>query len=139
MKILNLTIKLLAISLAVVFTSCSDDEDPIPVVSFGSATYTLAENSTTPLQVKVKLDIPATVTSSVNYKVTGTAVEGEDYAEIAEKKVTFSQGESEAVIFINPINVSLIEDDKTIILTLTSGEFYTLDQSKTYDNNYFVG
>ncbi len=131
MKILNLTIKLLAISLAVVFTSCSDDEDPIPVVSFGSATYTLAENSTTPLQVKVKLDIPATVTSSVNYKVTGTAVEGEDYAEITEKKVTFSQGESEAVIFINPINVSLIEDDKTIILTLTSGEFYTLDQSKT--------
>lgn len=129
MKILNLTIKLLAISLAIVFTSCSDDEDPIPVVSFDSSSYTLAENATSPLQVKVKLDIPAPIPTTVNYSVAGTAVEGEDYAEIADKKVTFNQGESEAVIFINPVNVSLIEDDKTIVLTLSSGEFYNLDQS----------
>lgn len=129
MKILNLTIKLLALSLAIAFTSCSDDEDPIPVVSFEKTSYSIAENKTSALQVKVQLDIPARVATTVNYSVAGTAVAGENYSELTNKSVTFEQGESEAVIFINPMNVSLIEDDKIVVLALTGGDFVNIDNS----------
>lgn len=113
--------------IASAFFACKPEEviEP-PVISFELATAEISETATSALQVKVLADKTFDLDYTVDFTLAGTAVEGTNFETIDPKSVTMTAGETEAVIFINPINVSMIEEDKTIVLSLAASETYTV-------------
>jgi subtilase family serine protease len=67
---------------------------------------------------------------SVNYNMTGSATNGIDYSNLTGA-VTFAAGSNQAIIDINPINESSIENTETVIVTLLSNSAYTLGSVAT--------
>jgi hypothetical protein len=69
---------------------------------------------------------------TVNYNISGTAVNGKDYNTV-NKSITFAAGSSTAVIDINPIDDGLDENEETVNLTLKTNNKYNLatEQSAT--------
>lgn len=125
-------LKLLLVLLFVpAFVACEDDDDVIPKISFENLTYEVNETATSGLQVKIKLSEPAPKALSVKYQLAGTAVEGEHYEAIDSKVLAIAAGESEATVFINPKNVTSIDGDKTIEITLILGEGFELSADKS--------
>lgn len=62
---------------------------------------------------------------TVNYALTGTAVEGSDYQAIVTKQVTIPDGQASATFTITPIDNYLFElTPKTVVCTLTTGSGY---------------
>ncbi|MFO7977362.1 MAG: Calx-beta domain-containing protein [Bacteroidales bacterium] len=113
--------------IAVAFTACKKDEVVPPTVAFEKNTDQVAENATSALQVLVVADKAFDMDYSIGYSVSGTAGEGVHYETIDTKSVVMNAGETEAVIFINPINQTVIDEDKTLVLKLTAGEEYVQD------------
>lgn len=62
---------------------------------------------------------------TVNYTITGTATNGVDYTNLTGT-VTFAAGSSTAIIDINTINDTLVENNETVILTLAGGSNYNI-------------
>jgi hypothetical protein len=62
---------------------------------------------------------------TVNYSVTGTAVNGTDYAMLATTAI-IPAAQSSVNVVVTPIDEAAPEDDETVILTLTSGTGYTV-------------
>ncbi|WP_435183624.1 pre-peptidase C-terminal domain-containing protein [Cylindrospermopsis raciborskii G7] len=67
---------------------------------------------------------------TVNYTVGGEAILGKDYTGITgartTKTVTFAANSSTTTVTVDPVVDTRIEGDKTVILTLASGEGYTI-------------
>lgn len=123
-------LKGLWLSVAALFmVSCSEDEVEVvtPKLSLVSDVVEIAENATSALQVTLTADKALETDYTVAFTLDGTAVEGVNFAEMAEKSVTMAADQTEATIFINPKNVSAIEEDKTLSITLVAGELYELD------------
>jgi hypothetical protein len=90
---------------------------PPPVVAFATAAQTITERSE-PVTVTVNLDVPAVLTVSVPYGVSGTALgNGVDH-NLANGSLVFPPGtQSRSLVFkagIDPV----AEPDETIIITL---------------------
>lgn len=125
MKRIYLNFMMLA--MAAIFLASCEDDDPvvIPKVSISADEVTIAENATSALLVKVTTDAVLGEDYTVPITVSGTAIAGVNYQEIAGT-VTIPADETSANIFVTPINVSAIEEDKTVIISLGAGDVYEL-------------
>jgi hypothetical protein len=111
---------------AIFFVSCSDDNDPVvPKLSITADVLEISETATSALVVKVNADAVLETAYTVGLTLSGTAVEGVNFQEIA-KTVTIPANASSATIFVTPINVSAIEDSKTVSIELKAGSAYEL-------------
>ncbi len=61
---------------------------------------------------------PATKTPSINYSVTGTAGSGADFTALSGS-VTILAGSTSALIDVATIDNTILEDNETVIVTLT--------------------
>lgn len=68
--------------------------------------------------------------TTVNYSVGGTAVNGTDYTNIPGS-IVISNGQTSAIVRIRPINNNIVDGDRSVILTLTSGTGYVLGTAIT--------
>ncbi|MBK8291331.1 MAG: hypothetical protein IPK96_10735 [Flammeovirgaceae bacterium] len=110
------------------FTSCKDDEPEKFNLTFASATGS-AKESDLEIQIEIKLDKPAPEDITVKFKLSGTALDDvradteNDYADYEVDgdydKVVIAQGEISANITLIPYSDDVIEDDETIIVTVT--------------------
>jgi len=117
---------LLVFSLAM--TSCKDDEPEKFNMTFSEATLT-AKESDTEISVEIKLDKPAPSDVTVKFKLSGTAYDDvraeaeDDYADYEVDgeydEIVIKQGETAASIKLVPYSDDVIEDDETIIVTVT--------------------
>lgn len=117
---------LLVFSLA--FSSCKDDEPEKFNMTFSAATLT-AKESDIEISVEIKLDKPAPSDITVKFKLSGTAYDDvraeaeDDYADYEVDgeydKIVIKQGETTASIKLVPYSDDVIEDDETIIVTVT--------------------
>jgi hypothetical protein len=113
-------------SLAV--TSCKDDEPEKFNMTFTEATLS-GKESDAEILVEIKLDKPAPADITVKFKLTGTAYDEvradaeNDYADFTVDgeydNVVIDQGKSTATIKLVPYSDDVIEDDETIIITVT--------------------
>lgn len=117
---------LLVFSLAM--TSCKDDEPEKFNMTFSAATLT-AKESDTEISVEIKLDKPAPSDITVKFKLSGTAFDDvraeaeDDYADYEVDgeydEIVIKQGETTTSIKLVPYSDDVIEDDETIIVTVT--------------------
>jgi hypothetical protein len=62
---------------------------------------------------------------TVTYSVSGTAINGVDYA-LLSGTITIAAGSASALLTLQPLDDLLDENDETVIVTLTLSETYTL-------------
>ncbi|MDQ2178947.1 hypothetical protein [Marinifilum sp. D714] len=118
---------------ALILASCSNDDDPIiPKLSITADAIEISETATSALVVKVNADAPLGTAYNVGIAISGTAVEGVNYQEIA-KTVTIPANQTSANIFVTPINVSAIEDSKVVNIELQAGTGYELSTPANVD------
>ncbi|WP_321281537.1 hypothetical protein [Marinifilum fragile] len=118
---------------ALILASCSSDDDPIiPKLSLTADVIEISEMATSALVVKVNADAPIETAYTVGIALSGTAVEGVNYQEIA-KTVTIPANQTKANIFVTPINVSAIEDSKVVNIALQAGTGYELSTPANVD------
>jgi hypothetical protein len=67
---------------------------------------------------------------TVNYLMSGTATNGQDYDSLIGT-ATFAAGSSTALVNINPINDGVYEGTETVTLTLANNSKYTLDPNSS--------
>jgi gliding motility-associated-like protein/uncharacterized repeat protein (TIGR01451 family) len=81
----------------------------------------------------VSLSAPNNTGSSmtVNYVVSGTAINGTDYSAISENAVSIPNGSQSAQILISPINDQIQEGTENVIITLGTGTGYVLGTTAT--------
>src|SRR5262245_15022749 len=73
----------------------------------------------------IHLSVAAASPITVNYSISGTAVNGTDYSNILTS-VSLPAGATNTTVRIRPINNTNVDGNRTVILTLTSGAGYTL-------------
>jgi hypothetical protein len=73
---------------------------------------------------------------TVNYSISGTAVNGQDY-DILRGIATFAAGSSTAVINLKPINDTVYEGKETVKLTLSANTKYNLGTAQSATVNLF--
>ncbi len=118
---------------ALILASCSDDDDPvIPKLSITADAVEISETATSALVVKVNADAVLETAYTVGITLSGTAVEGVNYQDIA-KTVTIPANSSSANIFVTPINVSAIEDSKVVNIALQAATGYELSTPADVD------
>jgi hypothetical protein len=120
-RLLRFYLLWLLIGSFITFSACSDDEEMGAIlVSFELESYNVAENTSSPLEVKITLSRASNTTLNFPFTVAGSAVEGVDYQTISPRSVSFAAGATEAVVTISPINNNFVETDpRTIELTLS--------------------
>ena len=67
---------------------------------------------------------------SVSYAMSGSATNGEDYAQLAGQ-LTFAAGQATATLAVEPINDDLFEPTEQATLTLLSDPAYTIDAAQS--------
>ncbi len=125
--------KLIWLFVAAIFVvSCEEDESSLPKLNLSADAVEIAENATSPLIVKIQSDKALGVDYTANITISGTAAADVHYQAIATT-VTIPANETEAKIFINPINIPAVESDQTLTLTLGLGETYELGDNVTLE------
>ncbi len=101
------------------------DEDAAPTVQFASGTASKNESSGA-VEVVVTLNIPSGKVVTVDYASSnGSAIEGEDYAEVAGT-LSFGAGETSRTIELYILDDTTPENNETVILTLSNPTNATL-------------
>jgi hypothetical protein len=112
---------------AVIGTILNDD---LPVISLAVTQNQVMEDGAANLIYTFTRTGPLSSPLAVNYTVSGSAALGTDYTGIAAagltKTVTFSMGADTATVVVDPTTDSSIENDETVVLTLTAGTGYTM-------------
>jgi len=102
-----------------------------PTVSVVAAPLTVAEDTTTP---PAKFTITRTGAKTddliVPFAVSGTATSGVDYQSIGTQ-VVIPAGQASVVVYVTPIDDSLIEGNETVVLTLSASSDMKIGTSKT--------
>jgi len=106
---------------AVTGTITNDDTSVTLAVSPASVT----EDGTTNLIYTFTRSGVTTNPLTVNYSISGTATNGNDYT-LLPTSVTFAAGSSTATVTIDPTPDTTVESDETVILTLAAGTGYTV-------------
>jgi len=101
------------------------NDDVIPFVTLAVSPSSVLENSGTPLVYTFTRAGSTGNAITVNYTISGTAVNGTDYQTIGTT-VSFSAGQSTRTVSVTPINNSSYSLDKTVTLTLASGTGYEI-------------
>jgi len=111
-----------------VFSSCKDDDEPPakPKLSFASSTLTVKESDRT-VEVQVVLDKAASQDITIDYSLSGTALDDitagttapADYEVLSEYgEVEILKGETTGTIELEIYSDSDLEDDETIEITI---------------------
>lgn len=95
-----------------------------PTIQVNATTPTALENPVTPGVFTISRDI-TTASSTVNYQVAGTAINGTDYNTIATN-ITLGIGVASGTVTITPVDDPTTEGDETVILNLWPDAAYTL-------------
>ena len=99
------------------------NDDLIPKISLSVLPNSVLENSGTPLVYTFTRTVSTTRSTTVNYTIGGTAVNGTDYQTISTS-VVFEIGETIKTVQILPIDNDIVASSKTISLTLVENEDY---------------
>jgi hypothetical protein len=114
-------------ALSIVFSSCKEDEPPAkPKISIDGASRTVSEGAGT-IEIEVELDKPADKDITVEYTLTGTAVDLDNVGNVSlsdyevtsgSGEVDIDKGETKGVIEIAIRADAEFEEDETIIIEL---------------------
>ncbi|HMG92993.1 MAG TPA: Calx-beta domain-containing protein [Chryseolinea sp.] len=114
-------------SFVFVFTSCDDDEPPAkPKLSFATATLT-AKESDENLQIQVVLDKAASEDITVEYSLSGTALDDvtagntapADYEVISDfGEIEIEEGQTTGIIELNLLSDGEFEEDESIEISI---------------------
>lgn len=113
---------LLAVTLLFLFSGCSDSDNDKKefVVQFENTEYTLDAED---IEVTLISSSAVVEPMTIDFEITGTAVEGTDY-DISSKSFNLAAGAKSASVKISPKRV--FEEDLHLNLTLKEGAGYTL-------------
>jgi hypothetical protein len=103
-------------------TIADNESAPTATIYYGSGS-SVSEGSTG--SFVFYLSPASAFSTTVNYSIGGTAINGTDYSSIAGS-ITISPGLTSATLPISTIQDNIYEGDETITLTLTSGTGYTV-------------
>ncbi|WP_339628486.1 Calx-beta domain-containing protein [uncultured Maribacter sp.] len=113
-------------------TIISDDNN-IARITASDATAAESNGTAAPGEFTVALSAPNSTGSSmtINYVVSGTAINGTDYTAISTNAVSIANGAQSAPIVIAPLNDQIQEGTETVIITLGTGTGYVLGAAAT--------
>jgi len=109
---------------AVTGTITNDDTSVTLAVSPASVT----EDGTTNLIYTFTRSGVTTNSLTVNYSISGTATNGNDYT-LLPTSVTFAANATTATVTVDPTADTTVETDETVALTLAAGTGYTIGQA----------
>ncbi|MGE0079141.1 MAG: Calx-beta domain-containing protein [Bacteroidales bacterium] len=114
------------------YTITDNDEPSVPTVSFSSTSSSGAESvSSAVLQVNLSASSASNVT--VDYTVSGTATGGGTDYTLANGTLTINAGSTSGIITISDIvDDELVEDDETVVVTLSNPTNATLGTNTVY-------
>lgn len=116
--------------MGVFLSSCKDDEPTKYQLTFAEATKTINE-ADGEVEIEIKLDKPAPADITIDYTVSGSAIEFErakteqvdpDFGIEDVGKIQIDKGESSATISLFIYTDELIEEDETITITLDKAD-----------------
>jgi hypothetical protein len=99
--------------------------DDLPTVSVQATTATAEEHELTPgvfTVTRANDPLQATQALTVNYTLTGTAVNGTDYQNLSGS-VTIPAGQASTTINVTPIDADVVGGSQTVALSLASGGY----------------
>lgn len=103
---------------------------PAPTITLAAPPAPVAEDGTANLVYTFTRTGGTSSPLSANYTVGGSATIGSDYTGITTagttKTVTFAAGSATAVVTVDPIADTNVENDETVALTLAAGSGYTV-------------
>jgi hypothetical protein len=97
----------------------------LPLVKISQASTFAYEENSVDGTVTINRDT-GSGSLTVNFRITGTATNGTDYATISPTNVVFSIGETNKVLTINPTDDALVEGNETVIIDLWTDAAYNL-------------
>ena len=112
-----------------VYTLTITDNDVIPVVDFAAASASVGEDVGT-RNVTVGLNAAPAANLTLNYSMTGTAVRNLDYT--SPGTVSIAANTTSVTIPVTITDDNMLENDETIILTLTSGTGYSVGSANVH-------
>ena len=101
-----------------------NDGTALPTVTIAATNPNAAEPSTTGTFTVTRTGA-TTSALAVNYAISGTAVNGTDYQTLSGN-VTVAAGQTTATITVTPIDNSIVDGTRTVILTLSANAAYTV-------------
>ena len=102
------------------------EPEPTPVAAFASASQSTGEGAGT-RNVTVNLSPTPTSALTLSYRVGGTATAGSDFSIVGSGTLSVLSGATTATIPVAITDDSTQESSETVILTLTSGNGYTVN------------
>ena len=106
----------------------------LPVITIAATDANAAETNTgqtaNPGRFTLTRTGSTTAALTVNYAITGSAVKGTDYNNLAGT-ATFAAGSTTALVDINPVNDTTVESAETVILTLANNSAYQVGTANT--------
>lgn len=111
-------------SSATVNIADDDSASGLPTVSIAATNPNAAEPSTTGTFTVTRTGA-TTSALVVNYTIGGTAVNGTDYTTLGTS-VSIPAGQSSATITVTPIDNTIVDGTRTVILTLSANAAYTV-------------
>tara|TARA_R110001592_G_scaffold363328_1_gene684159 strand:+ start:27092 stop:28513 length:1422 start_codon:yes stop_codon:yes gene_type:complete len=110
--------------LNVQFELIIEDDEPVPPsVGFNALSGEIDENATQPFIATIELTTPAIKAGSFDVNFSGTAIADTDYTSDAVNNVlsvNFAVGTKTIEIEITPIDNTIVDGDKTVILTISN-------------------
>ena len=100
-----------------------DDGDAAPRVTVARGDYSVYEGSSSDFTVRLSAASGRDLT--VGYAVSGSAVSGSDYTALGSS-VSIPAGQTSATVRLSALADSRAEGTETVILTLSSGSYYTV-------------
>jgi len=139
-NILLLLSLIFAFATSITLSSCGgDDEEPKRMLSFTDKTLEAKESDGT-IEVEVKLDKPATKDLTIQYNLSGTAVEKStvdpnekpyDYEDLNEGEIKIKKGESAGVIEFDLYSDPFLDPTETIEIKFASVDDNRIEFSTT--------
>ncbi|SIQ24830.1 Calx-beta domain-containing protein [Maribacter ulvicola] len=115
-----------------IVTIVSDDRNVAQIIaSDGSAAESNAAVSIGEFTISLSVPNNTGNTMTINYTISGTAVNGTDFTAINTNAVNIPNGEQAVDIEISPINDIIQEGEETVVLTLATGTGYVLGAGPT--------
>ena len=102
------------------------DNDPLPVLSFVSASSTVREGNRS-LPVALRLNNPSGRDLSLNFSTAGSARTGIDFSALPE--LVIPAGETSASLSVGILADGIADDDDSLIINLIAGTGYALGSS----------
>ena len=112
----------------------AETTDVLPVITIAATDANAAETNTgqtaNPGRFTFTRTGSTTAALTVNYTIAGSATKGTDYNNLTGT-ATFAAGSTTALVDINPVNDTAVENAETIVLTLANNSAYQVGTANT--------